>query len=152
MEFLDHEPPEEDEVQQEVAEILSNYTRWPQFGRWIASCCSTGEYMGWFALTVCNEDPSALALEFGYRLRRRFWGTGLATEGTQMLIQYAFGHQSVDRVFGQTMFVNSRSRRVMERCGMRYVRTFHVEFDDPLPGTEMGEVEYEMTREEWERR
>lgn len=50
------------------------------------------------------------------------------------------------------MFVNRASRRVMEKCGMSYVRTYHVHFDDPLPGTEQGEVLYEITREQWSAR
>lgn len=33
---------------------------------------------------------------------------------------------------------------------MRYVRTYYPTFEDPLPGTELGEVEYEMTREMWQ--
>jgi hypothetical protein len=37
----------------------------------------------------------------------------------------------------------------MQRCGMSYVRTFHAEFDEPLPGTEHGEVEYELTLDRW---
>jgi hypothetical protein len=32
---------------------------------------------------------------------------------------------------------------------MRYVRTYHPVWDDPLPGADAGEVEYEMTREMW---
>ena len=32
----------------------------------------------------------------------------------------------------------------MERCGLRHVRTFHLDFDDPIPGSEEGEVEYEL--------
>jgi hypothetical protein len=32
---------------------------------------------------------------------------------------------------------------------MRYVRTFPSS-DDPFPGTELGEVEYEMTRGMWQ--
>jgi RimJ/RimL family protein N-acetyltransferase len=41
------------------------------------------------------------------------------------------------------------SRRVMEKAGLRYLRTFHLEWDDPIPGTEQGEVEYELLREDW---
>ena len=33
----------------------------------------------------------------------------------------------------------------MERCSMCYVRIFYLGWDDPLPGTEDGEVEYELT-------
>ncbi len=35
------------------------------------------------------------------------------------------------------------------RLRLRHHRTFHVDFDDPLPGTEHGEVEYELTIDEW---
>jgi RimJ/RimL family protein N-acetyltransferase len=55
------------------------------------------------------------------------------------------------RVFAQTMAVNDRSRAVMTRLGLVYARTFHLDLDDPLPGAELGEVEYELTRAGWER-
>jgi hypothetical protein len=32
------------------------------------------------------------------------------------------------------------------------VRTYFPPWDDPLPGAELGEVEYEMTREMWQSR
>ncbi|HEY7175471.1 MAG TPA: GNAT family protein, partial [Micromonosporaceae bacterium] len=48
-----------------------------------------------------------------------------------------------------TMAVNTRSRGVMERCGLRHVGTRHDHWDDPIPGTEQGEVEYAITRDEW---
>jgi hypothetical protein len=34
---------------------------------------------------------------------------------------------------------------MMQAIGMRHVRTFPSS-DDPFPGTELGEVEYEMTQ------
>ena len=37
----------------------------------------------------------------------------------------------------------------MERIGLRYARTLHLSFDNPLPGTEAGEVEYEITHAAW---
>ena len=40
----------------------------------------------------------------------------------------------------------------MERVGLTYVRTFPSSVTDPIEGVEEGEVEYEMTREQWERR
>ena len=30
------------------------------------------------------------------------------------------------------------------------MRTFYLEFDDPIPGTELGEVEYAITRDVWQ--
>jgi hypothetical protein len=37
----------------------------------------------------------------------------------------------------------------MEKAGLRYVRTFHLDWDDPIEGAEHGEVEYELLRAEW---
>lgn len=93
------------------------------------------------------DDPTVA--ELGYRLGRRYWRQGLASEASRELLRHAFGTVGQRRVIAQTMTVNTGSRGVMEAVGMRYVRTFHPSFDDPLPGTEHGEVEYEMTRERW---
>jgi RimJ/RimL family protein N-acetyltransferase len=65
------------------------------------------------------------------------------------LIEHAFNDQAARRVWAETMAVNVRSRRVMEKAGLHYARTFHKHWDDPLPGSEQGEVEYELTSAEW---
>jgi RimJ/RimL family protein N-acetyltransferase len=99
-----------------------------------------------------SPRPVFREAELGYRLVRRHWRRGLATEASRALLAHAFGAAGVSRVVAQTMAVNSGSRRVMEALGMRHVRTFFPGWDDPLPGSEAGEVEYELTRSMWERR
>jgi RimJ/RimL family protein N-acetyltransferase len=74
---------------------------------------------------------------------------GLATEGTLEVIHDVFEARAAKQIWAQTMAVNTRSRRVMEQCGLRYVRSFHLSLDDPIAGTEAGEVEYELLREDW---
>ncbi len=96
------------------------------------------------------DDPTVCDL--GYRFLSRFWRLGLASEASRELLRHAFDTVGQSRVIAQTMAVNAGSRGVMEAVGMRYVRTYHPHFDDPLPGTDEGEVEYEMTREMWELR
>lgn len=34
---------------------------------------------------------------------------------------------------------------------LTFVRSFHEHYDEPLPGSEQGEVEYELTRDAWAR-
>jgi RimJ/RimL family protein N-acetyltransferase len=126
----------------EVAERIRH-----QIGRrWMAYEGATVEFVGWFGLNRSGVD----AYEVGYRLRRRAWGRGLATEGTRALINAAFRQLGAQRVCAQTMAVNTRSRRMMERCSMKHVRTFHRTWDHPIAGTELGEVEYELLRSDWE--
>ena len=106
----------------------------------------TGRLVGWFEFLDRGEGT----VELGYRLHREFWGRGYATEGGKALIAHGFTVGDVRRVMATTMFVNDGSRRVMEKCGLRHLRTFHVDWPDPLPGSEHGEVEYALTREEWQ--
>ncbi|MFK3983317.1 GNAT family N-acetyltransferase [Micromonospora sp. NPDC050397] len=94
------------------------------------------------------DDP--MVAELGYRLPRRCWRRGLASEASRALLRHAFDTVGQSRVIAQTMTVNTGSRGVMEAVGLRYARTYFPVWDDPLPGSELGEVEYEMTREMWE--
>jgi RimJ/RimL family protein N-acetyltransferase len=67
-------------------------------------------------------------------------------------VRHGFNDVGLDRIIAQTMTVNAASRAVMERTGLTYVRTFPSSTAAPLEGVEEGEVEYEMTREQWEQR
>lgn len=112
-----------------------------------------GEFIGLMMLPPAHgpdqpDDPTVSDL--GYRLLRRYWRLGLATEASRALLRHAFDTVGQSRVIAQTMAVNAGSRGVMEAIGMRYVRTYFPHWDDPLPGAELGEVEYEMTREMWQ--
>lgn len=116
--------------------------------RWIAVDRESDEFLGWFGLRPLDETGTGRSL--GYRLRRAVWGRGLATEGSFALIELAFTRLGAERVRAETMAVNNASRRVMKRCGLQFVRTFHLEWDNPIEGTELGEVEYEITKAKWE--
>lgn len=129
--------------------VLPGFMRdYPDLGTFAAFDRGSGAFTGWFAMTPVKAGDRSEA-ELGYRLRKRFWGHGYATEGSRALIGKAFAELGVERVRAETMAVNTRSRRVMEKSGLRYVRTFFADFDDPIPGTEKGEVEYAVTRAEW---
>lgn len=147
MRFLSATPTPRDAIEQQILpHWIAEYTRSPGFGCWAAMHRETGDFVGWFSL---RDDGHPGDAELGYRLRRAAWGKGLATEGGRALIDRAFGEMGVERIWAQTMAINGGSRRVMEKLGMRYIRTFHMDFDNPLPGTERGEVEYAITRAAW---
>jgi hypothetical protein len=39
----------------------------------------------------------------------------------------------------------------MEKSGLSCVRTFHADFPFQIEGSELGDVEYALTRADWER-
>lgn len=49
------------------------------------------------------------------------------------------------------MAVNAGSRRVMEKAGLTFVRGYFGDWPEAIDGSEHGEVEYRLTREDWER-
>lgn len=114
-------------------------------GAWVG--LEEGRFAGWWTLQRDPEDDTTA--ELGYRLPRNAWGRGLATEGSRALLDHAFRTLGLPRVWAGTMAVNAGSRGVMEKLGMRHVRTEVGRWDDPLPGWEQGEVRYEVTRDDW---
>ncbi|MGC5051737.1 GNAT family N-acetyltransferase [Micromonospora sp. DT48] len=112
-----------------------------------------GEFVGWWLLEPprrADQGPVEGQAELGYRLARKWWRRGLGSEGARELIRHGFVDLGLGRIFAETMAVNVASRATMAAVGMRHVRTFHQSWPDPLPGTEHGEVEYEITRQQWE--
>ncbi|MEV0751514.1 GNAT family N-acetyltransferase [Streptosporangium sp. NPDC050280] len=120
-------------------------------GYWAAEEKIGGVFLGWFEFRPL-VDHSPAVVELGYRLHKAAWGDGYATEGSRALIHRGFTGLGVERVTANTMAVNTGSRRVMEKAGLSFVRSFTGDWPEAIEGSEHGEVEYELTRAEWERR
>jgi RimJ/RimL family protein N-acetyltransferase len=110
--------------------MLQVHPQGPEYGFWSAEDRATGRWVGWFHLRPERLEP--FEMELGYRLRREFWGLGLATEGSRALIEIAFRDWGLDRVAARTLVGNRASRRVMEKLGLVLEREF-VYPEDWLP-------------------
>ena len=132
-----------------IEHFLAYYERGDVFGFWAAIERETGEFLGWFHFRP-EDRSNTTEPELGYRLVSSAWGKGFATEASRALIDKGFSHPQIERVVAFTMVVHTASRRVMEKAGMRLVRTFHAEWPVRIAGDEEGDVEYAITRDEWE--
>ena len=128
--------------------MLAAYRRPPGWGWWAAQRRDDGAFLGWFEFRPTTEGDHR-EVELGYRLRRAAWGDGYATEGARALVDKGFAELGVARVVATTMAVNRGSRRVLEKAGLRYVRTFHQDWPEAIAGAEHGEVEYALTQQQW---
>ncbi len=132
---------------------LAMAQRGPGLGFWAGFV--EGEFVGWWALGVPgrpDQGSAAGQAELGYRLVCRHWRKGLASEGARRLIRYGFEDVDLTRIFAETMAVNGASRATLTAVGMEYVRTFRMAFEEPLPGSELGEVEYAISHQQWRAR
>lgn len=149
-----------DVIEQEILpRFLASYDRCGEFGFWAALEKSSGTFVGWFGF-VPQDRTDVVNVELGYRLRWGVWGRGYATEGARALIDKGFTDSGVQRVFATTYQDNLASRRVMEKAGLRLVRTFRLtQADLHNTGTfdtasqqlwDGDDVEYALNRVDWE--
>jgi RimJ/RimL family protein N-acetyltransferase len=142
--------PRAEVVDDHLPAFLGYYGKFAGFGFWAAED-RAGAFLGWFHFRPQPHDPPT-EVELGYRLTRAAWGRGYATEGSKALIDKGFTEFGVERVYAETMVVNTGSRRVMEKSGLTRVRVYHQEWPYPIEGMEHGDVVYALTRAEWEAR
>jgi RimJ/RimL family protein N-acetyltransferase len=143
-------PTSLEEIENDVLPaFLGYYQRYEGFGFWAAVEKVTGEFLGWFHF---RPRPGAVPgeVELGYRLRRPTWGRGCATEGSRALIGKGFSEFGVQRVVAEAMAVNVASRRVMEKAGLRLVRTFCRPWPYPGEGDQVEVVEYALDMAGWQ--
>ncbi|MGQ0510161.1 MAG: GNAT family N-acetyltransferase [Betaproteobacteria bacterium] len=89
------------------------------WSNWAVELRSTGEFIGFTGLSVPRRTfPFSPCVEVGWRLARRFWGKGFATEAASASLAVAFGRLDLPEVVSFTTVGNARSRAVMERIGM----------------------------------
>jgi RimJ/RimL family protein N-acetyltransferase len=125
-----------------LASVLPGYLVYHSgYGHWAAQERSTGDFIGWFGLQPTSAEGEA---ELGYRLHKHHWHKGYATEGARAMVHKGF--ETFTRITAQTMTVNTASRHVMEKAGLRFVRSFTYPWPDIIEGSEHGDVEYAITR------
>jgi RimJ/RimL family protein N-acetyltransferase len=129
--------------------FLGYYERYAGFGFWAAIEKPAGQFLGWFHFRP-PEGGAPGEAELGYRLRKSAWGKGYATEGSHALIRKGFTELGVQRVVAETMAVHIASWRVMEKAGLALARSFHQPWPYMIEGDEHGDVEYALSKADWE--
>ena len=96
--------------------------------KWIAYGRENSELIGRGGLSWKNVDGER-RLEVGWAVIGRLWGEGYATEIGHAGLEFGFGHMRAAEIVAFTETDNARSRAVMERLRMRYLRDIEWEGD-----------------------
>ena len=115
----------------EIRHFQMTYER-DEFCMFAAELLATGEFVGFVGMQTMNfAIPSVAqpAVEIGWRLVPNYWGRGIATEGASSVVQYAFATLGLRELVAITVPANLRSRRVMEKIGMKHRP--ELDFDHP---------------------
>ena len=73
------------------------------------------------------ELDSLQGREIGYVLSKAYWGQGLMPEAVRIVIDWMFDEVQLDFIIVGHFDYNVQSRRVIEKCGFRYIRTTRFE-------------------------
>ena len=110
-----------EETRLNLSNLISAFRR-RGFGRWALTGKGSGALAGYCGLSLSNEE---VGVELAYMLAREEWGRGLALEAGRACLRYGFEKLGLPAVAGLTLRDNLRSRRVLERLGLSYVRDAH---------------------------
>ena len=95
-------------------------------GRWATIEKKTGEFIGWSGLKFRTDEENNHInfYDVGYRLDKKYWGKGYATESCKAALEYGFTNLNTKEIIGAAHEENKSSRRVLEKCGLKFVNQF----------------------------
>lgn len=98
-------------------------------GRWAIVDKKTNEFMGWAGLKYVTEETNGQQnfYDLGYRLIRRHWGKGIATEAAQASLDYGFNDMKLEKLHGIADCQNIGSNKILTKIGFDLVETFNVD-------------------------
>lgn len=139
MRYIGEEHPlTREETEANLQTIINGFRR-RGFGRFALIEKAGGALLGYCGLGCPSYAPGVV--ELVYLMARAAWGRGLASEASRACLRYGFEELRLAEIIALTKQGNLRSRRVMERLGMRYVR------DDNFYGYAC--VRYAISRDDW---
>ena len=85
------------------------------YGRWAVEIKGSHEMIGWCGLKRQEDGETNL----GFRLFKKHWGKGFATEAARACLDYGFYHLGLSCIIGRVLKENLASVRVLEKAGMK---------------------------------
>jgi RimJ/RimL family protein N-acetyltransferase len=128
---------------EEATQFLKNYNVFERFGRGRLSTFikETGEYIGWCGIAYLSNKNK---FDIGYRLMKKFWGNGYATEAAEVCLVDGFTRLGLDKIIASAMNANTASINVFKKLGLTY------SYDENC-GCQPSVV-YTITKAEWQDR
>ena len=118
-----------------VERIKSHFDR-HNFGLYVVEEKLTKQFIGFTGFSIPQFDAFFTpCVEIGWRLKKEFWGRGLATEAANACLKYGFETLNFDKIVSFTSVLNITSEKLMKRIGMTLIGNFehpNIEKNNPL--------------------
>jgi len=103
------------------------------YALWAIDVKATNEFIGYIGFYSADSDLDFTpCVEIGWRISKKNWHKGYATEGAKACLKYGLDVLNLDEIYSFTSKINVKSINVMEKIGLVKER----EFDHPDIGQE----------------
>ena len=107
--------------------MIADYQK-PDNYNWIIVLKETFEAIGYIYLSDVDDANESASIH--YLLSRAYWNRGLMTEACRAVLSFAFDKIGMRRIHTPHHIDNPASGKVMQKAGMRYVKTEYRQIPD----------------------
>lgn len=114
-----------DEAMKVIDHIRKQYVE-NGIGRWAMVDKQSGDFIGWSGLKLMREltNNHINYYDLGYRLIRKYWGKGYATESALASLEYGFEKLELQEIFGAAHVDNMASNKILTKLGLERLNSF----------------------------
>ncbi len=142
--YLGQQPIKSIQEAKAIVQYIRNQYKENGIGRWAIIDKKTNEFIGWSGLkyeTAVRQDMPYYDL--GYRLKKKFWGKGIATETALVSLKYGFQTMGLKEIYAGAHVENIGSNKVLQKVGLQFIETF--EYDSAPHNW------YKITQNDWQK-
>lgn len=127
--YLGNQPVQTKEQAAEVLAFIRQQYVTNGIARWAIIDKETQDFIGWtgfkYITDVTNSHQNYYDL--GYRLRKKYWGKGIATESAIACLDYGFNQLDFKEVFAMADCANVGSNTILTKLGFTRKEAFDFE-------------------------
>lgn len=89
----------------------------------------TNAFMGWTGLKLITNETNHHNnyYDLGYRLTKKYWEQGIATEAAIGTLQYAFEKLNINEIYAIADSKNMGSNKILTKIGLTFIETFDLD-------------------------
>lgn len=145
--FLEQNPVKDISEITEVIKMLKKQYEENGIARWAVVDKKTNECVGWSGLKFFRDsfNNHTNFYELGYRIKRKHWGKGFATESSEAILKFGFDKLGVDKFYAYTDPKNLNSKKVLTKLGFEFIESFKDD-NDVLDWFELKKSNFEKIK------
>jgi len=124
--YLGNNPVKTIEESRQIIAMIQQQYKDHGIGRWAMIEKSSNDFIGWAGLKFITEpiNNHIHYYDLGYRLIKRYWGKGFATEAAQASLDYGFTVLNQDSISGIAVVEHAASIHVLQKVGLATIENF----------------------------